>query len=693
MSRSGTASGWHRRTGKLRAASVMVCVLVAGLVAGVGPAEAATTVPTFARTDHPSLANHNVVGDFNGDGRLDLAGLALPGAGVILSTGDGTFGPRATYPVAESSPQDIATGDFDGDGRLDLAVTINTPDNSLSLLGGNGDGTFKAPVNFPNTSGFDSPAIVATDLNNDGRLDIVIGHSIGCFTAPCVVARTISVMLGNGDGTFAPTREIEVGTGIAEIAVGDFDRDGIKDLAIAGDRAQLYRLRGVGDGTFVQQPTITLVANNFAVDGSDVDVADFNGDSIEDLVVAIATNGSRTAVLIGNGSGGFGSPLILTDPGLNVPQFVAVGDYNLDGFQDLAMAMANGNSGLMQTRNGNGDGTFQGPVNHQVPPNQSSIGGVSIISARLNSDNRSDIALAWGGASSGMAVLRNSTGVAPPPTPAAPTLVSPANQSTPAQPVGFDWSDVNAATTYRIQIDDSSTFTTPLVVNEIVTASQFTAPVLAARQHFWRVRAINSAGVSGPFSTVRRFTPQSPPSAPASLSSVAVSPSSVAGGSNATGTVRLTSAAPTGGFAVSLSSSSGTATVPASATVPGGATSTTFPITTSAVASSTPVTITASAGGVVRTATLTVTPPASTATLTVTATGRGGERVTSSPSGINVAVGSTGSAPFNVGTSITLSVTNGRDAIWSGACSSGGNKSRTCTFTLNGNASVTANVQ
>jgi hypothetical protein len=90
-----------------------------------------------------------------------------------------------------------------------------------------------------------------------------------------------------------------------------------------------------------------------------------------------------------------------------------------------------------------------------------------------------------------------------------------------------------------------------------------------------------------------------------------------------------------------------------------------------------------------------VTPPqqTATATLMVTASGRSGERVVSSPSGINVAVGSTGSASFAAGTSITLSVSNGRDAIWSGACSSGGNKTRTCTFTLNANASVGANVQ
>jgi hypothetical protein len=77
----------------------------------------------------------------------------------------------------------------------------------------------------------------------------------------------------------------------------------------------------------------------------------------------------------------------------------------------------------------------------------------------------------------------------------------------------------------------------------------------------------------------------------------------------------------------------------------------------------------------------------------VTATGRSGERVTSSPAGINVLVGSSGSASFAVGTQITLSVTNSRDAIWSGACSSGGNKTKTCSFTLNATATVNANVQ
>ena len=378
---------------------------------------------------------------------------------------------------------------------------------------------------------------------------------------------------------------------------------------------------------------------------------------------------------------------------------------------------------------------------------------------------------------------------------AAPTLLSPASGSNPAQPVTLDWGEVPGAASYILQVDDSDKFSTPLVVNQTVTASQFTAGSLASRKHWWRVRAVSAAGTTGAFSSVRSFTPQAAASAPAlsalsvsptsvvggtssqgtatltaaaptggavvalsssntgvatvpasvtvaaggtsatftvttqavtastsatitgsyggatrtasltvtppappppaaSLSALSVSPTSVVGGTSSQGTATLTAAAPSGGAVVALSSSNtGVATVPASVTVAAGGTSATFTVTTQAVTASTSATITGSFGGATRTATLTVTPPAQTVTLTVTATGRSGERVVSSPAGISVSVGSTGSAAFASGTSITLSVSNGRDAIWSGACSSGGDKTRSCTFTLTGNASVGANVQ
>ena len=150
-------------------------------------------------------------------------------AAVMLGNGDGTFQAMVEYPVAGWN-QALAAGDFNRDGALDLMVTINDPAVGLSLLTGRGDGTFNAAVNLPNSAGLDSPAIAAVDLDNDSRLDVVIGHQIACYTAPCLVGRSITVMKGNGDGTFQAPREIIVGSGTAAIAVGDFNRDGVKDL-------------------------------------------------------------------------------------------------------------------------------------------------------------------------------------------------------------------------------------------------------------------------------------------------------------------------------------------------------------------------------------------------------------------------------------------------------------------------------
>jgi hypothetical protein len=183
------------------------------------------------------------------------------------------------------------------------------------------------------------------------------------------------------------------------------------------------------------------------------------------------------------------------------------------------------------------------------------------------------------------------------------------------------------------------------------------------------------------------------------LQSVAVN-SPAASNSSTQGAVFLASAAPPPeGATVSISSSHpGLAIVPAFVTVFPGNTFASFSISTTTASTTTTVTISATYNGTTRSASLVVTgsappPPPQGVTLTVSASGRSGERITSSPTGINVSTGSSGSASFASGTSITLSVSNGRDAIWSGACSSGGNKQRSCTLTLNAAASVSANVQ
>jgi hypothetical protein len=144
----------------------MLSVMLVASLLGGGRATAATQAPTFVRTDYPFLGNNHVVGDFNGDGSLDLAGTGGKSAAVRLNNGAGTFGARVDYPVAGSG-QDLAPGDFNGDGKLDLVVTINDPQIGLSLLAGNGEGTFGAPVNFANTSG--ARGSTASSVSATGR--------------------------------------------------------------------------------------------------------------------------------------------------------------------------------------------------------------------------------------------------------------------------------------------------------------------------------------------------------------------------------------------------------------------------------------------------------------------------------------------------------------------------------------------
>jgi hypothetical protein len=185
------------------------------------------------------------------------------------------------------------------------------------------------------------------------------------------------------------------------------------------------------------------------------------------------------------------------------------------------------------------------------------------------------------------------------------------------------------------------------------------------------------------------ITPQGQPA------SIALSPASVSGSAGSFATVTM--AAPSANdqiFQVS-SSNPAVAGVSNSVMIAAGSTTGGIAINTAPVSTQTLVTISVSGGGVTRSATLTLNPAVApnTMSLAVTAGGRSGERVVSNPAGLSVATGSTGSAQFAPGTAVTLSISSGRDAIWGGACSSGGAKTRTCTLTLNANSSVTANVQ
>ena len=169
-----------------------------------------------------------MAGDFTGDGRTDLAVANAydDSVSVLLGNGDGTFQPQVTYAVG-ADPDAIVAGDFNGDGRLDLAV-VNRDADSVSVLLGNGDGTFQPQVTY--AVGANPDAIVAGDFTGDGRLDLAVVNA-GTFD----YSGSVSVLLGNGDGTFQPQVTYAVGANPRAIVSGQFSGDGHTDLAVVNE--------------------------------------------------------------------------------------------------------------------------------------------------------------------------------------------------------------------------------------------------------------------------------------------------------------------------------------------------------------------------------------------------------------------------------------------------------------------------
>jgi hypothetical protein len=255
-------------------------------------------------------------------GRLDLVvanHTASNGVSVLLGNGEGTFQPAVTYSLY--APTSVATGDFNGDGRLDLVFASDT--GEVSVLLGNGDGTFQSPVLC--ASGYPSYSVAVGDFNGDGKLDLAVAN---------YYSGNMTVLLGNGDGTFqSPVNYTVGGYDPVSDAAGDFNGDGKLDLAVANSSdSTISLLLGNGDGTF-QSPVTYPVGSH----PNSVAAGDFNGDGKLDLVVA---NGGSddVSVLLGNGDGTLQSALsYAVDSG---PSFVAVGDFNSDGRMDLAVANA-----------------------------------------------------------------------------------------------------------------------------------------------------------------------------------------------------------------------------------------------------------------------------------------------------------------------------------------------------------------
>jgi hypothetical protein len=237
---------------------------------------------------------------------------------ALATAASAQFTPAPGSPVPVGlTPESVAEGDFNGDGKLDLAI-VNAASNTVTVLLGNGTGGFTAAPGSPFPVGTGPQFVVVGDFNEDGKPDLAIANA---------GSDNVTVLLGNGTGGFtaAPGSPLAAGSNPHSVAVGDFNGDGKLDLTIANAGSNnVTVLLGNGTGGFTVAP-----GSPFPVGSTpeSMAVGDFNGDGKPDLAIANSF-GNNVTVLLGNGAGGFtaapGSPF----PAGAVPSSLAVGDFN-----------------------------------------------------------------------------------------------------------------------------------------------------------------------------------------------------------------------------------------------------------------------------------------------------------------------------------------------------------------------------